>query len=1101
MIITQETKQGETFERPETILSHHWEEWLSSGVSEYITARNIKSVVDSYELDKLLNSNNKRRWKHSDNLVPALVISGIDPLTGENTSQGLQAKPDNPRKNIEGKIIKYESVKEYENTPLFLDVEDKNFWQKGIQDKSIPVIITEGAKKAGCLLTHDYAAISLPGVSSCRRLGRLHESIKAFCGFGRTFYLCFDNDILVKRPVQLALVGLARELAATGSKVMVISLPEGEDKGIDDFVVNQGIERFHHFYEIASTIEQWKKNQDINWAAEREQARKQRNSKKAWFIETIQKGWSEFLRWNELIQEPELNGKTLDPETLDIKIAMDLDMDMNKESAISSVKFIATQTPYHPIKQYLESLGKEYSDIDTSILDNLATEYFGYDSEICNIYMKRFLVGAVGRAMIPGYKFDNAIVLYGAEGGKKSTFWKSLFGGDWFSRSMDSSNQHKDEKMLIHRYWGLEWSEFATVYKRKDIEQLKAFLAEETDSIRLPYERKIKPCHRRCVFVGTTNRPDVLQDVSGRNRRFWIIKVLTKEIDIEKVEANRDRIWAAAYKLWKQGELSYIPEHSREAKLQDSENHQYKVKPPIFEDVESYLVGRDQSSVMEIYDVLGIEPGRKDRRKDQEIHDCFTLLGWERTDKRGSYKGRRPWLWMPKGKQDNFLDPKVMDHMDHFPQEPDIARAKGCPRDVHEVYMTRSIPPDVTPSSGEQDLPPKLEDDPLSMDHLESNVHSMDHLMDTPPPSQGKDFSQSDPCDPSLLEKDKKLEHDASNPESLRIRSDSSSGDVTAIAQQVKVENEGGTSMALHPSFQKNKSNTLKVHGLTGRWIVRYEFEQKKIHITFTTPGGQEVKEKDFCNLHWSLTLDVFKPMVRAGIYDLEMRELLQDKSFEVQRRKYDEDEGYVFVPVPGCKLVGTPAPSGGPFVFETPDGERFPIFSTDEFKIADSVELEVGTQVVSADPPKVESNSSNPKSVRIKYTSPFGEVTALAQPFEPKYQNPEGSRWELTLQVPTGDDVLFEFIAVDDDDHELVRQEVRKLFRRWFRSTPKPLGKGDKFAYIGGDHPGLLGLELEVSQITLDGVWGYDHQKQPYGRFNFSEIMKIEDAETIATS
>ncbi|MDJ0674394.1 MAG: VapE family protein [Calothrix sp. MO_167.B42] len=756
MIITQETRQGDIFERPETIEERHWNEWLDSGVNEYIIARNIYSVLDSYRLDKLLNYNSKRRWKHSDDIVPAWVVSGVDPISGENTPQGIQAKPDNPRIGLNGKPKKYLGAEEYEAAPLFLDVEDKAFWQQVIQDKFIPVIITEGAKKAGCLLTHDYATISLPGVSTGRKLGRLHQFLKAFCGFGRTFYLCFDNDILVKRPVQFALTGLGRELAATGSKVMVIPLPKGDDKGVDDFIVNQGIEKFKKVFDSALTIEEWKLEQDLTWTAEREQERKRRSSKKAWFIETIKKGWGEFLKWNELTQEPELNGDALDPETVDIKVAMELDVDMTKDAALSSVRYIATQFTYHPIKQYLESLETEYPDIDTSLIDNLSRDYFGYDSEICNIYMKRFLIGAVGRAMEPGYKFDNAILLYGPEGGKKSTFWKSLFGADWFSRSMDSSNQNKDEKMLIHRYWGLEWSEFATVYKRKDIEQLKAFLAEETDSIRLPYERKIKPCHRRCVFVGTTNRPDVLQDVRGRNRRFWIIKVLAKEIDVEKVEAQRDRLWAAAYKAWKNGELSYIPEHSKEADLQDLENQQYKVKPPIFEDIESFLVAKQSASVMEIYDFLGIERGHKDRRKDQEIHDCFVLLGWERTEKRGSFKGSRPWLWAPKNTQNNF-NQKAMDHIDHFPQKVDTVNPRGCPQGVHDLYITD---PSVMYSQNGHSS--------LLMDQFEVNVQGMDHPMDTSAPSNSQGSEQSDPCDPSLFEKNKNADKN-SHPSANRV--------------------------------------------------------------------------------------------------------------------------------------------------------------------------------------------------------------------------------------------------------------------------------------------------------------------------------------------
>ncbi|NJL69465.1 MAG: hypothetical protein HC894_27825 [Microcoleus sp. SM1_3_4] len=153
-------------------------------------------------------------------------------------------------------------------------------------------------------------------------------------------------------------------------------------------------------------------------------------------------------------------------------------MDVNKDDSVTAIRTLAKQRCYHPIREYLQDVAESYKDVDTSIIDNLSTELFGNDSEICNIYMKRFLIGSVARMMRPGTKMDNALILHGAEGIKKSTFWNVLFGDDWFSDSIDDSNA-KDEKMLIHEYWCLEWSEFATVYKHKDIEALKKFLAQK----------------------------------------------------------------------------------------------------------------------------------------------------------------------------------------------------------------------------------------------------------------------------------------------------------------------------------------------------------------------------------------------------------------------------------------------------------------------------------------------------------------------------------------------------------------------------------------------------------------------------------------------
>ena len=64
MIIAQEARQGEDFERPSTICEKHWQEWIDSAVHPSIIVKNISSIYDSRELDEILNRNNKKRYKH-----------------------------------------------------------------------------------------------------------------------------------------------------------------------------------------------------------------------------------------------------------------------------------------------------------------------------------------------------------------------------------------------------------------------------------------------------------------------------------------------------------------------------------------------------------------------------------------------------------------------------------------------------------------------------------------------------------------------------------------------------------------------------------------------------------------------------------------------------------------------------------------------------------------------------------------------------------------------------------------------------------------------------------------------------------------------------
>ena len=972
MIITQNNPQTSTA-KPDFINQNHWNEWIESGVNPSVIAANIYTELDSRELDKALNRNSNKRYKHSDDLVPAWIVSGVDPKTGESTLNGVQAKPDNPKQR-QGKTQKYLGANNYGSAPLFLKLEDWEYWTKIIRDLSIPIIITEGAKKAGCLLSNGYAAISIPGVSTCRKKGRLHKLIKEFSGFGRTYYLCFDNDVVTKRPVQLALTNLARDLSATGSKVMVISIPQGEAKGVDDYIVANSVEAFDRLVTDAKTIEEWKDENDLSWAAYQEKLKNKKRSKLARTVETICQAWGNFLKWNELTQSPELGDEQLEADELRVKIALELDMDVNKDDSVTAIRTLAKERSYHPVREYLKDVAESYKDVDLSIIDNLSTDFFGNDSEICNTYMKRFLIGSVARMMYPGTKMDNAVILHGEEGVKKSTFWNVLFGKDWFSDSIDDSNA-KDEKMLIHEYWCLEWSEFATVYKHKDIEDLKKFLAKQDDSFRKPYERGISKHKRSCVFVGTTNNPEILQDPSGRNRRFWIINV-NQEIDTARVQKIRDQLWAAAYYCWKRGDIHYIPERSREAFLQDKENEQFRASHPWQEIIESFLIGREQVYLGQIFDLLEIEKGKREARHERQIRECLKILDWEASKERGyGPNGSRPRLWKPKNKKESsvfshqvdqnlsndvrtrfFVDPPTDPPTDPLKKQLDLLNPES------NVYQDIQIDPPTDPPTD----PPKIQidpptdpptDPPLLVDQV------VDRLVDQPESAPAQEHSPTDPpnhlkvenkknilepkiddpltklpdpkfdppidppTDPPLLV-DQVVDRLVDQPESAPAQEHSP----TDPPNHLKVENKKNISEPEidDPLTKLPDPRFYELQGISGKWRCDFVATRKckkhtTVNFTYTFPDGDTISHPE---------------KITGGVSQMEVIAHRNIQIFEQETMRVegitctvlDVTSGEL---VEGCTLIGLPKlPVATFYYFKSPSGQVLKVAGEDEFEV-----------------------------------------------------------------------------------------------------------------------------------------------------------------------
>ncbi|MEG5047681.1 plasmid replication protein, CyRepA1 family [Microcoleus sp. B4-C1] len=140
------------------------------------------------------------------------------------------------------------------------------FWQ-WVWDNNIPVIIVEGAKKAGCLLTLGYAAIALPGVTGGVRTKTpqgekcdpyLIPELQHFATEEREIYICFDRDSKRQtiQNVNREIGKLGRLFTAAHCPVKVINLP-GPEKGVDDFVVSKGEDAFSALKNEAQGFQFW----------------------------------------------------------------------------------------------------------------------------------------------------------------------------------------------------------------------------------------------------------------------------------------------------------------------------------------------------------------------------------------------------------------------------------------------------------------------------------------------------------------------------------------------------------------------------------------------------------------------------------------------------------------------------------------------------------------------------------------------------------------------------------------------------------------------------------------------------------------------------
>ena len=145
-----------------------------------------------------------------------------------------------------------------------------SFWDWLELHPEIPIVITEGAKKALCLLGFSVIAISLTGVNGGYRTTQhgvalpapeLIPDLERFAAKGRKIIMAFDRDSKPEtvKKVNAAIWKTAKLLTEKNCDVAIARWDNanGRDKGIDDLVVNQGLEAWTKAYDNAKSLTQW----------------------------------------------------------------------------------------------------------------------------------------------------------------------------------------------------------------------------------------------------------------------------------------------------------------------------------------------------------------------------------------------------------------------------------------------------------------------------------------------------------------------------------------------------------------------------------------------------------------------------------------------------------------------------------------------------------------------------------------------------------------------------------------------------------------------------------------------------------------------------
>lgn len=220
-----------------------------------------------------------------------------------------------------------------------------------------------------------------------------------------------------------------------------------------------------------------------------------------------------------------------------------------------------------------------------------------------------------------------------------------------FSDADILQSDKREQQELCEGVWFYEIAELSGLHKG-EVEKVKAFASRQEDKARPAYARRVSVRPRTCVFVGTTNDDEYLQDQTG-NRRFWPIRI--GRIDIEAFRRDRDQLFAEAVVGEATGESLVLPEELRPdaAALQDSrvvsdpwadrlgmlcaKDDLIKFAPVSGGNIEQVTNGEGElvwrvTSEFILTTVLKIAPDRQNNAQFKKVAAIMRKWGWTKMD-------------------------------------------------------------------------------------------------------------------------------------------------------------------------------------------------------------------------------------------------------------------------------------------------------------------------------------------------------------------------------------------------------------------------------------------------------------------------------------
>ena len=308
------------------------------------------------------------------------------------------------------------------------------------------------------------------------------------------------------------------------------------------------------------------------------------------------------------------------------------------ETVNHAIEAAAALAPYDPLVDYLRAVRWDA----TRRVDTWLTTYLGVaDTPAARLAGRLWLISAAARGLNHGCQADHVLVLEGIDQGEGKSQALRILGGDYYG-TLPSLRDYPRAASSIRGRWIVEIGELDAI-RGSAATTTKDFLTMPSDRYRPAYARREVTAPRSCVFAGTTNESQYLDDPTG-SRRYWPVQVGT--LDTAALLRDRDLLWAEAVAMY-DDHAPWWPVNQAERDMLRVEARERQDEDVWTEHVISAArIERTTSEIL--YAAVGLEPSRQTVKEAKRCAGILTFHGYKQTRRRTENGERGPRVWVKR---------------------------------------------------------------------------------------------------------------------------------------------------------------------------------------------------------------------------------------------------------------------------------------------------------------------------------------------------------------------------------------------------------------------------------------------------------------------